>query len=638
MEPPPKRRRGFPLWLGLTAGAALCLIVGVVVSRSGGPRSPIPIPIPTSAAERQERELRAAVDAAPQDPRPPSTLIQYLLSGGRPLDALDAARAAARRFPDSAVIRALLANALLDAGRSAEAAAAYRPLAAEPEYRLDLVSCLVREGQRGEASRLLKTLPPVSGALALRAGRAHLDLFEAAAAADRFRAAAQDARVRHEAALYYGLTQILLGQYSKALPPLSQVAADETAPPVTYYYLGCALRRGADPARRQSAAAELEMAANAAPDQAMFHYELGLARAQAQNLAGACQAWERAAEAGPDLPEIHRELAAGYSRLGRAVDAAVSRARYLRLVADAPAAVRLLTPLREKDPHNVSLGLALAEAYYEAERYPETLRLLQGLQQQEPHNPRVLWDVVNAETALGHHDRVLAALDALATATPTDAAVPKRHADTLLRLQRFAEAERDLERLAANEPDRAERHYDLGRFQRQWSPRADRATAAEGSLNRALSLQPDHAGARYQLGALLAEAGRPAEAVPHLRRALELNPSLGDAYRLLGRSYAALGEKERAAEMFRLHRQFTEREAREKQLAFSGGAARRKQPAVRIKLADYYLAQGRLPEATRELEAVIHTEPRNREAHQRLAPLYGNQLRFQRLVEEREAP
>jgi tetratricopeptide (TPR) repeat protein len=53
---------------------------------------------------------------------------------------------------------------------------------------------------------------------------------------------------------------------------------------------------------------------------------------------------------------------------------------------------------------------------------------------------------------------------------------------------------------------------------------------ARSALERALSLQPQSALAHKALGVLLVQAlRRPAEGLPHLRRALELDPRISDA-------------------------------------------------------------------------------------------------------------
>lgn len=633
MPPPEKPGKGGHAWkIGAAVALAAVGAGGYAFLRPSGhhaaQRSAEPAP------DAQEQQLRLAMQTAPGDPAPRVALVRYLLSQRRACDAVDAAQETAAQFSVNPPVRAALADALFAADRIPEAVEALRPLArTDPSYGIDLASALLRDGRRAEAAQILKNLPHLKPVDAARAGRVYLDLFQPEAAAALFQSAAAGASQK-AVGPYLGLALLLSGRYAQAVKPLT-AAAGEGAPAMAHYYLGCALRLTGDPARLRLAEAELRQASDAAPKEGLIHYELALARERLGDWDGARTALEQAASLSPELTEVHRDLAAVQARQGRAVEAAIARAQYLRLVGDARAAMQLLTPVQQKRPDDVALGLALAEADYEAERYPETRTLLERLRTQAPGDARVLWDLFNAETALQHYDRALEALDGLAQITPTDLEVKKRRAETLQRLQRYPEAEKILTQLRDQEPDNPARHYDLGVFLRVSSTRPDRLTAAEASLRRALELRPDHAGTHYHLGAVLEETGRHAEAAQHLRRALDLNPALTDAYRVMGRSYTALGDQTHAAEMFKLHQRLAAREAQEKELALPHGAAPTT-PQARSRLADYYIKRGRLGDALRELETVEHAAPEAGEVHRRLMQLYGNTYRFQRQYEERK--
>jgi tetratricopeptide (TPR) repeat protein len=58
-------------------------------------------------------------------------------------------------------------------------------------------------------------------------------------------------------------------------------------------------------------------------------------------------------------------------------------------------------------------------------------------------------------------------------------------------------------------------------------------TAAIEQCERLLEIAPDYADLRLNLGGLLLAENRSAEAIPHLRRALEMNPANESARRLL---------------------------------------------------------------------------------------------------------
>jgi len=53
----------------------------------------------------------------------------------------------------------------------------------------------------------------------------------------------------------------------------------------------------------------------------------------------------------------------------------------------------------------------------------------------------------------------------------------------------------------------------------------------------------------WSLGRALHEAGRPADAIPSLRRAVEINPNLSRAYQLLGECLDSTGQRDKAIEV-----------------------------------------------------------------------------------------
>src|SRR5438128_1446257 len=100
-----KRRLAPFLWLSLGIGAAIYVGLRALAVGPGG--RPVRPPA-ARAEEQQERELRAAIDGSPGDPRPRVTLARFLLTGRRTHAAVDAAREAAARFPESAPVRLAL--------------------------------------------------------------------------------------------------------------------------------------------------------------------------------------------------------------------------------------------------------------------------------------------------------------------------------------------------------------------------------------------------------------------------------------------------------------------------------------------------------------------------------------------------
>lgn len=74
--------------------------------------------------------------------------------------------------------------------------------------------------------------------------------------------------------------------------------------------------------------------------------------------------------------------------------------------------------------------------------------------------------------------------------------------------------------------------------------------SAETVFSRAVSVSPANYLAEYNLGSTLIRNGKPAEAVPHLRKALNLRPNYVDALNNLGYALQDLGQVEEAKRAF----------------------------------------------------------------------------------------
>ncbi len=71
------------------------------------------------------------------------------------------------------------------------------------------------------------------------------------------------------------------------------------------------------------------------------------------------------------------------------------------------------------------------------------------------------------------------------------------------------------------------------------------------ALQKLLDSGREDALLRYSLGNEWLAAAEPAEAVPHLERAVELDPGYSAAWKLLGRALADTGDAEAAAAAYR---------------------------------------------------------------------------------------
>ena len=94
-------------------------------------------------------------------------------------------------------------------------------------------------------------------------------------------------------------------------------------------------------------------------------------------------------------------------------------------------------------------------------------------------------------------------------------------------------------------PDQPRTYYQLALVLR--SKQDD--TGEQHALEQALAADDKYAPAHCELGRILLEDHRPADAVSHLLSAIQSNPRSEEAYFLLARAYAALGEKDKSDEM-----------------------------------------------------------------------------------------
>ena len=188
---------------------------------------------------------------------------------------------------------------------------------------------------------------------------------------------------------------------------------------------------------------------------------------------------------------------------------------------------------------------------------------------------------------------------------------------TLFTLRRFPEARPWLERAAAGGGANPALWSHSLILLSQTLIRLGRPEAAEETARRLAEARPDYGPAHYHLGRLLYDAGRPAEAAPHLETCLVLGP--GDqawgadpkkytylAAFLLGRTWAGCGRLLPARQAFDLARRLNP-----------------DHPEPPFALAETALAQGRPAEAREYLKNTLSLAPGHRRARElfaRLAP------------------
>jgi tetratricopeptide (TPR) repeat protein len=121
-----------------------------------------------------------------------------------------------------------------------------------------------------------------------------------------------------------------------------------------------------------------------------------------------------------------------------------------------------------------------------------------------------------------------------------------------LRTKKSSSARNHLEAAEKEAPNSAEVEYLLGVYEEQLNNRA----GAQTHWNKALSLNPKHLSALLEVGQVLVQEKKPAEAMPYLNRAAEVEPSswraqalLAEAEYMNGNRDVAIQHAERAMEL-----------------------------------------------------------------------------------------
>jgi Flp pilus assembly protein TadD len=325
--------------------------------------------------------------------------------------------------------------------------------------------------------------------------------------------------------------------------------------------------------RKQYAAAETELrrAVEADPNSARAHGNLALALLNQRKTREAVDEGRLAAAFGPDLPEARYIYGLALSAAGKPVDAAREYEKALALKPAAPG------PLS---------SLAAAYAASEDERTAATYEKLIALR---PADAKPRQDLAEYLWAVGKIGEGNGAMEAAASAFPSDAGIRLRYGRALIQQERFVDAAVTLEearRLGATQtetfallarvyeesgradearatltaglvmhPEAAVFEHDLGRLELS----DGRAEQALGHLEAAARSAPSDA--RYQLdyGRALEAVGRPRDAEAAYRLAVRLAPNLPGAHFALGRLLQRQGQKEEAEKELAQHHALYER-------------------------------------------------------------------------------
>ena len=209
----------------------------------------------------------------------------------------------------------------------------------------------------------------------------------------------------------------------------------------------------------------------------------------------------------------------------------------------------------------------------------------------------------------------------------------------------YAEAIPILKAYVLNHPKPFEPHYLLGLSYRG----LDQYPQAEEQLRIAATVEPDHADLQFNLGLVILRSGRAKEAVPHLQKAIQLDPAAEGPRLQLAIALKDLNETQKSAKVYQdvreteqsnlLKNQFTTEGAKANQLLAAGHAAQAAEvyrQMLQIQPRDahtYYnlsLAldmDGKFPAERQALETAIKLDPTVAQAWSKLGVLDMSQGR-----------
>jgi tetratricopeptide (TPR) repeat protein len=284
----------------------------------------------------------------------------------------------------------------------------------------------------------------------------------------------------------------------------------------------------------------------------------------------------------PDSLEVRANLGAALSKLNR-YDEAIEQYRAV---------------LAKKD--NPGLRLNLALAYYKKGAWRDAAEQLNTLHAAQPGDERVVTLLADCYSHLGEDEKVVALLKPLEAAHPGDLSVAWLLGSALIRRGHRREG-LDLVDRVAREGSRPEAYLLAGRTALQM----DEFERARDYAAAAARLNPQLPGLDTLRGTVLSYLGDSEGAAAALRKAVEADPGDFEAHLGLG----AVLHTARDLDGARLHLQ--------RALELKPGST-----LARYEWARLERTEGQTEAAVRDLEKVVHDDPKWAQPHVELAALY----------------
>jgi tetratricopeptide (TPR) repeat protein len=194
---------------------------------------------------------------------------------------------------------------------------------------------------------------------------------------------------------------------------------------------------------------------------------------------------------------------------------------------------------------SVDTLLLLANVLQLQGRYPDVNRLLGSKRESYSDSPKFLITLAESEYDASIYTAAHNDIERALLLDPSSFQAHYILGNVLVRLGDPDRAVTEYREAIQLAPDQPRTYFQLALVLRT---KMDSA-GEESALNQALAADNHYAPAHCEMGRMLIEQGRFEDAVIHLNSAVEYNPNSEEAYFLLVRAYAKLGQKDKAAAM-----------------------------------------------------------------------------------------
>jgi Flp pilus assembly protein TadD len=259
-------------------------------------------------------------------------------------------------------------------------------------------------------------------------------------------------------------------------------------------------------------------------------YLFGITCARVGAYDRATEAFESVLTAHPGDPEVLYNLGRAAARAGQ----------YQRAEHALEAAVKL-------DPKNVDALVELAEANTQLRDFARAVYLLVQARQMAPSRPEIALALARAAQGGEYYGDAALAYDEYLRLKPNDEEARRDRALVVgFTTKGKAEGLKEIKEYTLKHPGDPVGFFNLAQL--VWRDNPQKAVEA---LNAAVRLDPKFGAAQVDLAWLLNRQGRTAEAVPHLRKALEVNTKDVRALDQLGAAYISLDRPSDAESVLR---------------------------------------------------------------------------------------